>query len=276
MRRLASIGGLLFILCMAGTASAQPQGEGFKFGWDELIVPVAELSEEQKSFLKKETETELDFAVGFAWRCAFVGHPNFSFWNWRGRYVLFDGGNVIEFPQEDLPKIVSPERYSQLHPPLRYRIPAGLATIFTLIVIGIAASYMFPGQFARSEKLLKDQRYVRAIAVYDAALPGPDDESTAELRRQALATAIDYLVSEEKVPQTEAEANLRTIVSLREELRSKQLRHEALSHEMAGQWDEALDLYEEAAELRELWDPKDYAYLQKCIERVEKKQAAAG
>jgi hypothetical protein len=275
MRKLAGIGGLLFVLCIAEIASAQPQGEGFKFGTDELIVPVAQLSEEQKAFLKEMTETELDFSVGFAWRCAFVGHPNFSFWNWRGRYVLFDGGNVIEFPQADLPKIVGPESSAQLHPPLLYRLPVGLTTVLTVIVIGIAACYFFPGQFARSERLLKDPRYVRAIAVYDAALPGPDEESSVELRRLALATAIDYLVSEENVPRPEAEANLRTIVSLREELRSKQLRQEALAHEMAGAWDEALDLYEEAAELRELWDAKDYAYLQKCIERVEKKQAAA-
>lgn len=275
MRTLASCCGLLCVLCSVQLASAQPGPEPIRFGTDEMVVLAEEGVAPRKALLPDGTE--LNFSVGFAWRCAFLFTPSFSFWNWHGRYVLFDGDNLQEIPAPALELMLGKAEFARLkRPPLAYRVPAGLATLITLIAIAVGASYFFPSQYARSERLLRDPRYVRAIAVYEAALPGPEEESTTELRRQALATAIEYLVSEEKVAQSEADANVKTIVSLREELRSKQLRQDALSHEMAGQWDEALDLYEEAAELREVWDPKDYAYLQKCIERVEKKQAAAG
>jgi hypothetical protein len=262
----------LLAICQA--AWAQPgRGEGIRFGWEETIVPRAGLSADQEQALEAMTELP-GWSVGFAYRRAFLFGGGFSFWHWHGRFVLFSGDNVWELIPGQLQQILGPEAAERVRVPLVYRFPPGIVTM----IVGSIALYvwvrLFPSKFARVQRLLRDARYVQAADVYDSSLPPPEEEVTVAHRRQALALATDYLV-ERSVPRERAAADLKEIISSRDEDRSKVLRTQALNHELAGEWDEALDLYEEAAELRELWDPKDYNYLRKCIARVEQKQASA-
>ncbi|WP_254508348.1 tetratricopeptide repeat protein [Anatilimnocola floriformis] len=273
MRTLACCCGVLLSLVGGRLASAQPQPAPIRFGIDEVIAPVAEVPAAEKAILKQHTE--LDFSVGFAWRCAFVGSSYGSFANWHGRYVLFDGDNILEITRTDLERMLGKDQYARLHPPLRYRIPPGLIGLLILIVFLAKFDALFPTRILLAKRLLNDAQYVQAVEVYERSLPGPDEESTADLRKQAFAAAVEFLTTAKSLAKPEAEARLRKIISSREEEKSKYLRQQALAYEEAGDWNEALDHYEEAAELRELWDAKDFAFLQKCIRRVEQKQNSA-
>jgi tetratricopeptide (TPR) repeat protein len=216
----------------------------------------------------------LDLAVGFAYYRAYIFTGGFSLWNWRGRYVLFDGDNVFDLQQGEPEQLLGAQAASQLRVPLLYRIPVGLVTILLLgIALGIAI-YFGSRKIEVVQKLAADPRFQAALEVHHAALPPAEEQTTREHRRAALQTAIEFMETEHKVPLADAQTKVRGLVAAVDESRSKDLRYQASLHEQAGEWDEALDLYEEAAELRELWDEKDYAYLLKCIARVEKKQAS--
>jgi len=257
---------------LAAAANAQPPGqEGILFGWDETAEHVADLPPEVQAEIRQALDEDLSFNVGFVYRRAFVFHERFALWTWKGRFALFDGDNVMEVPPADLERVLGAERYRSLPVPREYRWPVGLVSFVTIVLVLGALFYFIPTQYKRVTQLLKDPKYLQAREIYSASLPKEDDESTLDHRKQALDTAIDFLVDEKSVPRQKAAANLRAIISYHEELHSKQLRQAALAAEMAGDWNEALDLYEEAAELRELWDPKDFSYLQKCIARVEQK-----
>jgi hypothetical protein len=276
MRAIIALFAFLSCGLLATAASAQPGPEPLLFGWEETVVPVVDLSPQQQAAFRQAWNIELHLNVGFAYRRAFIFREGFSLWNWRGRHVLFDGDNVAEITPAELANLIGPDRVAALRPPFEYRVPAGLTTIVVLVLIAVAAIYLVPTQGKKVRRLLNDARYIQAAEIYAATLPKPEEETALEHRKLALATAIDFLVTDKSVPRTDAEANLRMILSLQEEQHSKYLRQQALAHEEAGEWNEALDLYEEAAELRELWDAKDFAFLQKCIARVEKKQAASG
>lgn len=275
MRLVIAIIALLICGSFATAVSAQPGPEPLLFGWEETVVPVANLSPQQQAAFRQAWNIELDLNVGFAYRRAFIFREEFSLWNWRGRHVLFDGDNVAEIAPAELANLLGPDQFATLRPPLAYRVPAGLTTIIVLVLVAVAAIYFVPTQGKKVRRLLQDARYIQASEIYAATLPKPEEESTLALRKAAFETALEFLVAEKSVPRTAAEANLKLILSLQEEQLSKHLRQQALVHEEAGEWNEALDLYEEAAELRELWDAKDFAFLQKCIARVERKQATA-
>lgn len=272
----AVIAVVAFLTCglFATAVSAQPGPEPLLFGWEETIVPAANLSPQQQAAFRQAWNIELDLNVGFAYRRVFIFHEEFSLWNWRGRHVLFDGDNVAEISPLELANLIGPDQVAALRPPFAYHMPAGLTTIIVVLLIVLAAIYFVPTQDKRMRRLLQDARYIQASEIYAATLPQPEEESTLALRKAAFETALEFLVVEKSVPRTIAEANLRLILSMQEEQLSKHLRHQALLHEEAGEWNEALDGYEEAAELRELWDAKDFAFLQKCIARVERKQAS--
>jgi tetratricopeptide (TPR) repeat protein len=269
-RRLLPLA-VLLLTSAVDSARAQPGNEGIRFGYEQTIVPAAELDPDKQAALR--AQTGFDLAIGFAYYRAFLGTGTVSFWNWGGRYVLFDGDNVYELGEGALAELLGPARAAALSPPLAYRVPLGLVLLIGLAIALGVLIYVGTRKQAKSERLASDVRYAAALEIYQAALPPPEEETTVDHRRAALATAIDYLHEEHKLPREEAAENARLVIAGFEEARSKDLRYQALMHEEAGEWDEALDLYEEAAELRELWDEKDRAFLLKCIARVERKQA---
>lgn len=274
MRTLVRLLVLLSCGWVTSLAHAQPQAEPVLFGWEDTVVQVGDLTPQEQAMLRQAWDIELDLKIGFAYRRAYLFREEFSLWNWHGRYVLFDGGNISTLPEEDIGKMIGPARFDALQPPGAYHWPAGLISLIAIAIAITGLMLFLPTQHRRVQRLLKDPRYAQAVEVYAASLPPTDDESSRELRQQAFGTATEFLIQEKTVPAAQAEQNLRLIISHEEQLRSKHLRQIALAHELASEWNEALDCYEEAAELREMWDPKDYAYLQKCIARVQEKQAA--
>jgi hypothetical protein len=274
MRAILFLMMLLICGALATAAHAQPAQEGILFGYDDAVEHVADLPPEVQAEIRQALDEDLNFNVGFVYRRAFVFHESFALWTWNGRFALYDGGNVLEVPPAELERVLGAQRYSALQVPRAYRWPTGLISLIFLVLIVAALIYFMPTEHRRVQRLLQDPKYTQAAEIYSASLPKDDEESTKEHREQALIAAIDFLV-EKSIPRAEAAANLKKIISHHEELRSKHLRQQALAAEMAGDWNEAIDLYEEAAELRELWDEKDFEFLQKCIARVAKKQAAA-
>jgi tetratricopeptide (TPR) repeat protein len=120
------------------------------------------------------------------------------------------------------------------------------------------------------QKLAGDNRYLEALSVYTANLP-TEGEPTREDRFRAHVAAAGYLTEQHAIAEAEADANLRVMVAEYDKERSYELRYDALAYEEAGAYDLALDCFERAARLQEEHDPKDYQFLQRCIQRVRAK-----
>jgi len=269
MTRLACLlAAIVGCLIGSGNASAQPQQEGPSFGWEETIVPLAELDPAQRETLK--AETGFDLSLGFAYRRAYLFSPGFSFWHWKGRYVLYFGGNLFEPTNEQLTALLGRDRFASLPVPTAYRLPPGLVST---ILIGAAIAllvYLFPLDSVKSQRLLNDPKHVRAVEIYHASLP-TDAEPTKEEIEAAIVTAAEYLTQSHALEKGKAEKQLRLVLGEINRARTQDLRQLAAAHEQCGNWEEALDLYEQAAELREPWDEKDHAFLLKCVARIERK-----
>ena len=119
------------------------------------------------------------------------------------------------------------------------------------------------------QKLLQDDRYRQALKIYAATVR--QEEAMCDVRRKALAVAIEYLVNDHGIPAAEAESNLRRIVVQYAREQSYELRNEAVAYEQEGSYDQALDCYQRAAWWQEDHDPKDYQFLQRCVTRVRGK-----
>jgi hypothetical protein len=140
--------------------------------------------------------------------------------------------------------------------------------ILVVTVIGVAIyQWLRP---PATKKLIEDPRYLQALDVYAAGLPGEAEPSRQD-RQAALAAAVECLAKEHGVAAEEAERGLRLLIAEYDKDRSYELRHQALTYEQAGAYDLALDYFERAARLREEHDPEDYQFLQRCAARVRGK-----
>lgn len=119
------------------------------------------------------------------------------------------------------------------------------------------------------QRLLADQRYRQALAIYAGNLPG--ESPPPEDLEKAFALACDCLIRDLGVPAAEAGPNLRLVVKDYDRARSYDLRHEALAYEEAGAHDLAVEFFERAARLQERHDPEDHAFLMRCVARVRGK-----
>jgi uncharacterized tellurite resistance protein B-like protein len=106
--------------------------------------------------------------------------------------------------------------------------------------------------------------------MYQEAVPD-ERQATAEQRSAALAQATARLINDHAVEPTQANKSLRLILNELNRVQSGQFRQLAAVHEQAGNWQEAAELYAQAAELRDPWDAKDHAFLLKCVARCEKR-----
>jgi tetratricopeptide (TPR) repeat protein len=143
--------------------------------------------------------------------------------------------------------------------------------VIGLLVAGLVGVAVYPWLWpAPIKKLVVDNRYTQAMAIYAGNLP-QGTEPTREQRQDALAQAVDYLTHEHNIPSDQAMANLRIMVAEYDNEQSIDLRHEALAYEQAGAYELALEYFERAARLREEHDREDYEFLQRCIARVRKR-----
>jgi tetratricopeptide (TPR) repeat protein len=145
-----------------------------------------------------------------------------------------------------------------------------LLTVLALVIgIGIGVTVWQRLWPPATKKLLEDDRYHQALAVYAGNLPA--EEPTRDDRRSALAAATLYLVNEHGIDSREAAPNVRLVVAAYDRDQSYELRHEGLAYEEAGDPESALAYYERAARLQEEHDPKDYQFLLRCADRVRRK-----
>jgi hypothetical protein len=141
-----------------------------------------------------------------------------------------------------------------------------IAAVLALIAGVVIYQWLRPPAW---KKLAQDDRYRHALAVYAEAV-GREDQ-LCDVRRQALDSATEYLVTGHGIPAAEAAPNLRRVVAEYARERSYELRNEAVAYEQEGAYDLAMDLYQRAAWWQEHYDPKDYQFLQKCVARVRGK-----
>jgi tetratricopeptide (TPR) repeat protein len=142
----------------------------------------------------------------------------------------------------------------------------GLAIVLGIIVCVLVYHVLWPPAW---KKLLKDRRYDQGLGVYAEHLRHED--ATNDDRRRAFAAAVQYLTNEHGIPPEEAAQNLRLLVAQYDRDRSYDLRNEAVAHEQAGAYGLALEYYERAARWQEEHDPKDFQFLQTCVDRVRRK-----
>ena len=257
---------LLWMVIPQAMAHANP---GIPYGWGEKIIHVEDLQPDVQAELKSITNQDL--AVGFIYGHRYFFHENFDLWTWGGRLVLFSGEQYWELPDEALADILGKEKFAAWSKPIYYRFPRGLTFLIGIACAIMAFIRLVPTAGARVRKLMRDVSYREALEVYCANLP-TESEPDREDKTEAMAAALAYLRTTALPPRL-AEANFRFLIGESERARSYQLRHQALAHEEAGEWEQAIEHYQQAADLREEWDAKDYQFLLKCIERVQRQQA---
>jgi hypothetical protein len=209
--------------------------------------------------------------VAFLYRHWYVFRDGFDFWTANGRFVLYDNGRYWNISRENLDQLLGPDA-ARLSTPWHYWIPPGLATCIGLVVL-VGVMIYFSAQ-SRANRLSQKGIYQEALQVYVQNLPG-EEEPDREAKMKALAAGVEFLRNS-GIAEDKAERSLRLLVGEMERGQSYEFRNRAVEYEQAGHWDQAIENYEQAARLREEWDGKDYDFLQKCIERVRKKQARAG
>ena len=254
----------LVLLIPSGSALAQRRG--FLYGWSDTIVHVRDLPADLRAELKKDTK--LDLAVGFYYRHWFLFGKGFDFWTWDGKFVLFQGDKYYPVSPDNLEKWLGKDEFEALSTPFLYRFPAGILTVLGIIAVIVVWVRFFPPAQTRARRLSKDPLYQQAMEVYERILTEKPDA-----RADAQAETVTFLENQ-GVPRDKAETNLRLLLAEADRELSYELRNQAVVFEEAGEWDSAISLYQQAARLREQWDPKDHAFLLTCVQRVQTKQAA--
>lgn len=239
-------------------------------GSGDRVVVISELPPEALPVLRAQLGTEPK--VAFLYEHFFILHPAFDLWTWNGRFVLYRDGVYWPMPREAIAALLGPDGESKLSVPLGYWLPSGLATFVGLIVALSITVYV--SRSARARRVLKDDRFQKAVEVYARNMP-PEGTPSAEDRDKAFAAALSFLENE-GMERDKAEPGLRLVIAELDHQHSLDLRAQAVEHEQQGEWDQAIALYEQAARLCESVDRKDYEFLLTCIERVRGKQARAG
>ena len=264
---LAAVG--LLLTAAAPTARAQVIPVRLPpHGWADRIVPLGDLPPDARAQLKKATGQDL--ALGFLYRHAFVFGEAFDLWTWNGQYVLYQGDRYFPLTDEDLQDLLEPDAYAALGKPLAYRIPVGFVVVVALVGAVLVSAYT--SAQARARRLFRDARMADALEVYHKNLP-PDAPPTPEAHAAARDAALAFLEQTHGVPRPQAERRLHLMLAEINRAHSYDLRHQAVACEMEGRWDEAVALFQQAADLRRDWDPRDHDFLLSCIRRVRAKQA---
>lgn len=255
----------LVLLVPSGSALAQRRGF-ILYGWSDTVVHVRDLPADIRADFKKQTK--LDLAVGFYYQQWFLFSKGFDFWTWDGKFVLFQGDKAYAVSPENLEKWLGKDEFEALSTPFLYRFPAGILTVLGIIAVIVVWVRFFPPAQVRARKLSKDPMYQQAMEVYARILV-----ENPEARAEAQFETVTFLENQ-GVPREKAETNLRLLLAEADRELSYELRNQAVVYEEAGEWESAISLYQQAARLRAQWDPKDHAFLLKCVERVQAKQAA--
>lgn len=261
---------ILAFLGWTNSAFAQPN-RGITTGSGEKIVHLRDLPPDLQAQLRQTTKHDL--ALGFCYCHHFAFAEGFDLWTSDGRYVLFEGDLYYPVTDEELAQLIGKEEFAALGKPLAYRIPLGWIAVLGFIAVIAVCGYL--SAQARALRLANRNSYQEAVQVYVDHLP-KDAPPSSDDKQKALAAAVEFLQQTHGISTAKAEANVRLILAESDRVQSYELRQQAVDHEENGQWDLAIELYAQAAALRQEWDQKDHAFLLKCIQRVRDKQLRSG
>jgi hypothetical protein len=160
--------------------------------------------------------------VGYAY--SYWGVFWLDLWTWGGTYCIYDGRVAAKVsPAEAAQLLGIPE--SDLSRPFNYKYPIGLIVIVGIIALVILAAVFAPQQTNPAAPLLKDERYLQALATYSARVakatdPVPPDGATTSPPLEpapdptvaAFDEAVAHLVAL-GVPREEAERNLALLLT---------------------------------------------------------------
>lgn len=149
--------------------------------------------------------------VGFLYQYAGVFYVDF--WTNNGKYVLYAGDNILQLPQEEVAIAAGVASVDELPVPLLYRVPLGwilLAAPF--IAYGVYTLYYNVSEHRNPSDLAEmqpeeDERYVRALALYDHNARMPTEQRI----RLSLAVLIRAGIRE-----ADGRVNLERILNTRE------------------------------------------------------------
>jgi tetratricopeptide (TPR) repeat protein len=265
---------LALVVCMLPGASGTAFAQRFivipEHGYGDQVVVLGDLPPQARAAVREQIHCEPQ--VAFLYWHWYAVSDGFDFWTSNGRFVLYDGERYWALPHESLAELLGPEAETMLSTPWRYWIPPGLATVMAVVAVACAAGYL--SAVARAKRLRKDWKFDKALEIYIQSLL-PDTEPGEDDKRRAFAAGLEFLHRHE-IPPTKAEAGLRLLVAQQVRDRSYELRNQAVLHEQAGEWEQAIDYYSHAARLQAEWDQRDHEFLLQCIARVRNKQARSG
>jgi hypothetical protein len=207
------LGTLGLSLALAALSSADKAEAGgipivVIYGEEEQITHVGELP----GHLREQARRELgqDVSIGFIWRRFHIYYV--SFWTWGGEHVLYKGDRYWAPKADAWEKLLGKEEAAKLSVPFFYRFPLGLAAVGGLFALGIVGPRLFPSDRERARRLLKDPRYVDALAEFAQAIAPPEGSSRRALSREAAMEAAVRRLQDQGIPAARAEANFRTLV----------------------------------------------------------------
>lgn len=157
--------------------------------------------------------------------------------------------------------------------PISYR-----PTVLLLSAMAVC-SWVISQAFASSPKteitiatIENDERLSAAMDVY---LQSCDQQCNPFLIDDvASQAAVDFIVLNHGLGASDADQVVKEMLQVYAKARITTLSQSAGGHEGAREWELAIARFTEANELAELWFPDKTAFLQKCIRRVERKQAS--
>lgn len=138
-------------------------------------------------------------------------------WTSGGTYCVYDGNNYAPIEPAVAAQLLG---QSDVSPPFLYRVPLGWLIFGPLIAIGIVVAIRKKHNQVDVVRLLRDERYQKALAVLNAeyerlpppAAPEPGAEPPADERfHTAFEAGVRHLI-DVGVPRAAAERNLAVVV----------------------------------------------------------------
>jgi hypothetical protein len=172
--------GLLVLLFAFATCIEAEGGIPIVYGWGEEVTYVKPLP----PGVREQARNELghDAAIGFLYSRFHIFW--LDLWTWGGRHVLYADQKYWDPGERGWEELLGKEETAKLSAPILYRFPLGFTILVAIVGGATVWSVLFPSRIARGQRLLKDERYQKALKIYfekvcppaQTEAPSPVDE----------------------------------------------------------------------------------------------------
>lgn len=181
-------------LCALGLSLAAPSraeagglllvtyGDSFKF--------VAKVPAAQQAAIRQSTGQDPD--IGYKY--SYFGLFWVDLWTWGGEHCLYKDKTYWKLEPAQAAALLGVDE-AALEKPLTYRYPPGLMIVLLLVALLVYAYIDGTLNERKASALLQDPRYARALEILRDT-QAPEGTDWPEARRQAVAAAVAYLVSQ--------------------------------------------------------------------------------